>query len=466
MRKMLAICTLLCFSQVASSSDDIFSENYPLKLEEYLHNYGVSYCLSKAKAFTPEADVAMGGYFQLGRYSMAAQHQVEGFINQKLEERLGGYKVFPEPAYLMRCLEVTYSDEYKKLIRQQIKNDVLLAPVMPELAQNLNQNSVQKPEVAAATIAVVSEQKVTADAKAKKSKKVSQAKVAELQLEQGEVASSAAHLQATSTAVAAPETLVKIEAEQKAEAKVETKAESKVLAEQIPNTELVPAAEAELVSKKPKKDRKKNMQPEQTLVQEPSSAAQQEPNQPVVTAQTPVQNQIVEQKPVEMQAAETKAEQTQPAEKKEVAQDKAKQKDQTKAVVESTVVAVQPIPQEKSDAEYKQEQAPVVTADVKQEQNAKLEETQPPIKQKKQKNAKVAEPSPHVVPQPEAEKKPVTEQNVEHAKVSVEAKAESEQVSEQAAQAESASKKSEVDEQLNSKKSNKHAANNLQLLIF
>ena len=84
--------------------------------QEYLHNYGIAYCLSKAERYREEAGIAMGGYFQLGQHGMDAQKQVEAYIDRQLEERLGGYQSSPMQAYLMRCLEISYSEEYREHI--------------------------------------------------------------------------------------------------------------------------------------------------------------------------------------------------------------------------------------------------------------------------------------------------------------------------------------------------------------
>ena len=54
----------------ASESDDM--DHHQKSAQEYLHNYGIAYCLSKAERYREEAGIAMGGYFQLGQHGIDA----------------------------------------------------------------------------------------------------------------------------------------------------------------------------------------------------------------------------------------------------------------------------------------------------------------------------------------------------------------------------------------------------------
>lgn len=52
------------------------------RTEEYLHNAGIAYCLSKSKSYAYEAGIAQGGYFQRGNHSPEAQKLVERYVDQ------------------------------------------------------------------------------------------------------------------------------------------------------------------------------------------------------------------------------------------------------------------------------------------------------------------------------------------------------------------------------------------------
>ncbi|AMW77679.1 hypothetical protein AMD27_01375 [Acinetobacter sp. TGL-Y2] len=76
--------------------------------------------MSKAERYKEEADNAMGGYFQIGNHGIKTADYVEKYIDQKLKEDLGGYKGVSIPAYLMRCLEISYSEEYRAYVRHTL----------------------------------------------------------------------------------------------------------------------------------------------------------------------------------------------------------------------------------------------------------------------------------------------------------------------------------------------------------
>lgn len=110
------------FNLLLSSS--VYAEDQ-LKSEEYLHNYGIAYCLSHAEHFKEEAGIAMGGYFQLGSHDVDTARQVEKFIAHQLKTKLDDYQDSDLQAYLMRCLEISYSKEYREHILYVLRNDVL-----------------------------------------------------------------------------------------------------------------------------------------------------------------------------------------------------------------------------------------------------------------------------------------------------------------------------------------------------
>lgn len=105
-------------------STSIYAEDQ-LKSEEYLHNYGIAYCLSHAERFKEEADIAMGGYFQLGSHNIDTAKQVEKYIAHQLKTKLDGYQYSDQQAYLMRCLEISYSKKYREYILDVLRNDAL-----------------------------------------------------------------------------------------------------------------------------------------------------------------------------------------------------------------------------------------------------------------------------------------------------------------------------------------------------
>lgn len=92
------------------------------RTKEYLHSHSIAYCLSKAERYKEEADIAMGGYFQIGNHGIKTADDVEQYIDQKLKEDLGRYKDASMPAYLMRCLVISYSKEYREHIGDALKH--------------------------------------------------------------------------------------------------------------------------------------------------------------------------------------------------------------------------------------------------------------------------------------------------------------------------------------------------------
>ncbi|NHB58118.1 hypothetical protein G9F32_08805 [Acinetobacter sp. 194] len=110
-------------STYASESDDI--DHHQKSAQEYLHNYGIAYCLSKAERYREEAGIAMGGYFQLGQHGNDTQKLVRAYIDRQLEANLGGYKDKKMKAYLMRCLEISYSTQYRNYIKDVYALDVI-----------------------------------------------------------------------------------------------------------------------------------------------------------------------------------------------------------------------------------------------------------------------------------------------------------------------------------------------------
>ncbi len=87
------------------------------RTEEYLHNYGIAHCLSFQKTDQEEGSLAKGGYFQMGEHSIEDQKQIENFIDQQLKINLNSDQYMSTPAYLMRCLEISYSKEYREYVR-------------------------------------------------------------------------------------------------------------------------------------------------------------------------------------------------------------------------------------------------------------------------------------------------------------------------------------------------------------
>ena len=91
---------------------------------EYLHNAGIAYCLSKSKNYEYEANIAQGGYFQIGNHSIEAAKLLERYVDQQLGNELNGYKGATISAYLMRCLEISYSAEYQDQVKQALEFDL------------------------------------------------------------------------------------------------------------------------------------------------------------------------------------------------------------------------------------------------------------------------------------------------------------------------------------------------------
>ncbi len=87
---------------------------------EYLHNAGIAYCLSKSKSYEYEANIAQGGYFQIGNHSIEAAKLLERYVDQELEVELHGYQDSNIKAYLMRCLEISYSKDYQEQIKRAL----------------------------------------------------------------------------------------------------------------------------------------------------------------------------------------------------------------------------------------------------------------------------------------------------------------------------------------------------------
>lgn len=91
---------------------------------EYLDNAGIAYCLSKSKSYAYEANITQGGYFQIGNHSIESANLLERYVDQQLENELNGYKGATISAYLMRCLEISYSAEYQDQVKQALEFDV------------------------------------------------------------------------------------------------------------------------------------------------------------------------------------------------------------------------------------------------------------------------------------------------------------------------------------------------------
>lgn len=109
---------LILFSGLVQASENE-------KAAEYLHNYGIAYCLSNSDIYAYEAGIAQGGYFQLGHHSVEAQDHIQRYIDQQLEGELDGYKNSNIKAYLMRCLEISYSKDYQEQVKRALELDSL-----------------------------------------------------------------------------------------------------------------------------------------------------------------------------------------------------------------------------------------------------------------------------------------------------------------------------------------------------
>ena len=106
-------------------SSSIYADDLS-RVQEYLHNDGIAYCLSHSEIYANEANIARGGYFQLGEHSHEAAKQVQNYIDQALKEALGSYQYSKEKAaYLMRCLEISYSTQYRNYIKTVYALDVI-----------------------------------------------------------------------------------------------------------------------------------------------------------------------------------------------------------------------------------------------------------------------------------------------------------------------------------------------------
>lgn len=105
-------------------SSSIYADDLS-RAQEYLHNDGIAYCLSHSEIYAAEANIARGGYFQLGEHSHEAAKQVQNYIDQALKEALGSYQYSKEKAYLMRCLEISYSTQYRNYIKTVYALDVI-----------------------------------------------------------------------------------------------------------------------------------------------------------------------------------------------------------------------------------------------------------------------------------------------------------------------------------------------------
>ena len=80
--------------------------------------------MSKSKSYAYEAGIAQGGYFQRGNHSPETQKLIERYVDQQLKDELGGYKGTLIKAYLMRCLEISYSKEYQEQVMHALEFDV------------------------------------------------------------------------------------------------------------------------------------------------------------------------------------------------------------------------------------------------------------------------------------------------------------------------------------------------------
>lgn len=92
---------------------------------EYLHHYGIAYCLSKSEIYQQEANLARGGYFQLGEHSLEAQIYIQHYIDEQLDHELGGYQDSDLKAYLMRCLEISYTQAYQAQVNHALELEPL-----------------------------------------------------------------------------------------------------------------------------------------------------------------------------------------------------------------------------------------------------------------------------------------------------------------------------------------------------
>ncbi|WP_436916992.1 hypothetical protein [Acinetobacter schindleri] len=86
-----------------------------------IKNFGFSYCMTMTQdqAFSSEAALAMGGYFQHGSYEEPAYKNLKKYINQYMKTKTKVYKSNAMPAILMHCLDLYNSTEYKEMIKQQ-----------------------------------------------------------------------------------------------------------------------------------------------------------------------------------------------------------------------------------------------------------------------------------------------------------------------------------------------------------
>lgn len=86
-----------------------------------IKNFGFSYCLTMTQdqAFSSEAALAMGGYFQHGSYEEPAYKNLKAYINQYMNTKTEVYKIKATPAILMSCLDLYNSTEYNEVIKQQ-----------------------------------------------------------------------------------------------------------------------------------------------------------------------------------------------------------------------------------------------------------------------------------------------------------------------------------------------------------
>lgn len=107
--KKLSILSSLCLSISVYANDD-------KKAEEFLHHFGIAHCLSHSNEYKKESALAKGGYFQLGEQSVEDQKQIEAFIDEKLEKNLTTYQISGQKAYLMQCLDISYSKEYQEYV--------------------------------------------------------------------------------------------------------------------------------------------------------------------------------------------------------------------------------------------------------------------------------------------------------------------------------------------------------------
>lgn len=62
----------------------------------------------------------MGGYFQMVTHSIEAQNLIQRYVDQELEIELDEYQDSNFKSYLMRCLEISYSNEYREQITRAL----------------------------------------------------------------------------------------------------------------------------------------------------------------------------------------------------------------------------------------------------------------------------------------------------------------------------------------------------------